>query len=218
MFQIDIISLIPRSLRQKLVEITINALLKSRQGMLDLSRLGQLSQLLSDESFAIAYEQALQRGANHFVSVYLDEDEDLVEAIADDERFFDHAEVEEAFLTMLQKPRFYLAAAGEQGVLAQSFDTVFRSRRNRKRVKRAVTFFLRYLVKEVWNLPALGAADEARQDLPDYSGQIGPSHNLPKPDYERFVGRKAARQKMRHLLSPTHRSWVLDLDMTLTHY
>ncbi len=31
------------------------------------------------------------------MAVYLDEDEDLVEAIADDERFFDHALVQEAF-------------------------------------------------------------------------------------------------------------------------
>lgn len=37
-------------------------------------------------------------------------------------------------------------------------------------------------------------------------------HNLPQPDYERFIGRSAELKQIRHLLSPRHRSWVVTID------
>lgn len=39
-----------------------------------------------------------------------------------------------------------------------------------------------------------------------------PLHNLPRPDYERFIGRDAEISQIHQLLSPKHRSWVITID------
>ncbi len=39
-----------------------------------------------------------------------------------------------------------------------------------------------------------------------------PRHNLPQPDYQRFVGRKEQLKRIRELLDPKHRAWVVTID------
>jgi len=39
-----------------------------------------------------------------------------------------------------------------------------------------------------------------------------PRHNLPQPDYQRFVGRKEQLRRIGELLSPKHRAWVMTID------
>ena len=42
--------------------------------------------------------------------------------------------------------------------------------------------------------------------------RLGPYHHLPRPDYERFVGRKAELRQIRNLLLPTTRHFVITID------
>ncbi|MGB0384268.1 MAG: NB-ARC domain-containing protein [Ardenticatenaceae bacterium] len=229
-FEINISDFISPSLREEGVERTLSTLNKLAEGLLDEQRLAELSWLSTDNTFQLAFSEALQRGADRFVGLYLDEDEDLVEAIVDHEGFFGHEQVQKGFLSILQEPSSYLADGQE--VVIYSFDRVLPRRRNRRRVNRAMSVFLSCLAQDVWGLPQLRAAYDATALTPSPSPNIGrgefsflptiapegtpdqpkPYHNLPQPDYERFVGRKAELAQLQKLLSPTDRHFVMTID------
>lgn len=63
--------------------------------------------------------------------------------------------------------------------------------------------------------------DEIKKPHPNRTSQSRPLdqtrhprvfHNLPQPDYERFVGRKAELEQIHLFLSPKHRSWIITID------
>ncbi|MGB0388005.1 MAG: tetratricopeptide repeat protein [Ardenticatenaceae bacterium] len=287
MFEFSIMSLIPDVFFTRALDVTVDVVVKMGQHVLNEEVLRKIRLLRSDRGFRVAFEGALERASDRFVGEYVDQDEDLVEAIVDDEGFFKNQEVQGALLTVLQNPGMYLAE--QQAVLAASFDSVLPRRRNRERVRRAVDFFLKCLAKEVWNLPelrpayaayfqrmtvdginqlvavqkvqleaqleanqanlALGSDIRAAlltlteamveqkllpappQSPPIRRTQAGGGgkaeggslpilgsakplvrHNLPRPDYERFVGRKKELGEVRRLLLPTTRHFVVTID------
>lgn len=261
MFQIDVINLIPKALKQKAIDTTVDFIVDLGKGYLNDEITRRIRKLRSDGEFREAFEKGLQRAANRFVEEYASQDEDLVEAIAKDKTFFRNEEVQEALLNILKKPGIYLA--DEQEIVNKSFDSILPRRRNRERVNQAVIFFLKCLAEEVWNLPELRpiyelqfqrmTAEAVREQVAVQKAQLQASlalssdirgallqltdaiaeqkllpggdiqalptppnvrHNLPQPDYERFVGRKNELKQIRQLLLPYPKSrhFVITID------
>jgi tetratricopeptide (TPR) repeat protein len=212
----------------------------------------KVARLKSDGDFQQALDQGLARATTRFVNEYAEQDEDLVEAISTDSKFWQAKSVRQAVLTLLQHPGHYEDEAWD--VVAQKFDDVLPGRRNRERVDRAVKFYLRCVAEEVWHLPPLKpiyelqmqrisidkaeamlrevqgmradlqqtmlalarGLDEQRQltsgSLAVLSAPPQVFHNLPQPDYVRFVGRETELAQLHALLSPDNRTWVIVID------
>ncbi|MCP4715692.1 MAG: hypothetical protein GY868_11290, partial [Deltaproteobacteria bacterium] len=152
-FQFDITALIPNSLKRQAVDVAVDFVSAQAKKFLSDEISDKIKKLRSDAAFQTAFAEGLQHAADRFVEEYALEDEDLVAALAADKRLFQNEEVQQALLTILKKPGLYLA--GEQQIVAQSFDSVLPKRINRERVNRAVSFFLKCLAEEVWGLPEL---------------------------------------------------------------
>jgi LuxR family glucitol operon transcriptional activator len=260
MFQFDILSLIPQSLKQQAADAAVDFVSDQAKKFLGDELSGKIKKLRSDAAFQTAFMEGLQRAADRFAAEYTVEDEDLVAALAADKTFLQNEEIQQALLAILKKPGVYLS--NEQEIVVQSFDSVLPSRLNRDRVNRAVLAFLKCLAEEVWNLPELRPAYELQfqrmsaetlreqvnlqkaqlQATVALSGDIRnallqltdaiadrkllPSgdplvalpapkkvhHNLPRPDYKRFVGRKAELKQIRQLLLPKTRHFVVTID------
>lgn len=153
MFEINIIDLIPKALRQKAVDVTVDFVVDLGKGYLSDELTRRIKKLRSDGEFQGAFDDGLQRAAKRFIEEYADRDEDLVEAIASDQTFFQNEDVQKALLVILKKPGVYLA--DQQETVIESFDNVLPNRRNRERVDQAVSYFLKCLAEEVWSLPEL---------------------------------------------------------------
>ncbi len=153
MFQIDVFNLIPKALKQKAVDTTVDFIVNLGKGYLSDEITRRIKKLRSDGEFQEAFEDGLQRAANRFIEEYTDTDEDLVEAISKDKTFFQNEDVQKALLVILQKPGIY--STDEQETVIKSFDSVLPNRRNRERVNQAVIYFLKCLAEEAWNLPEL---------------------------------------------------------------
>ncbi|MFN8454004.1 MAG: tetratricopeptide repeat protein [Anaerolineae bacterium] len=261
MFQFDLTSLLPPSLKQQAVDAAVDFVSDQARKFLSEEFSGKIKKLRSDAAFQTAFGEGLQRAANRFAAEYVTEDEDLVAALTADKSFFQNGEIQKALLAILKKPGVYLA--DEQELVAQSFDSVLPNRLNRERVNRAVLAFLKCLAEEVWNLPELRPAYELQfqrmtaetlreqvnlqkahlqttaalsTDIRDALLQLTEAmaerkllpggeplalptptklqvhHNLPRPDYTRFVGRKAELKHIRQLLSPKTRHFVVTID------
>ncbi len=253
LIQIDPFSWIPTTARRQILDNVLDFLGKLADKTVSDEFGKKIKQLKSDGDFQRAIDAGLARAAKRFVEEYTSQDEDLVAAISADGNFWQAKSVRQALVTILQRPGRYEAKDWE--TVAQKFDDVFPERRNRERVDKAVSFFLRCLAEEVWHLPELRPIYELqmqrisiekadamlhevqgmRTDLQQtmlalahgmaqqYQLQGAQSplalqspplvfHNLPHPDYVRFVGREAELARLRTLLSPTERAWVIVID------
>jgi len=149
----DVLSLIPPSLRQQVLDALVGFVSKQAKKFLGDAVSDKIEGLKSDGSFRKKFREGLQRAADRFVREYEVEDEDLVAAITADESFFKNRQVQEALLAIVKEPGIYLA--DEREAVLESFETVLPGRKNRQRVDRAVTFFLKCLAEELWTLPEL---------------------------------------------------------------
>ncbi|MDM8520578.1 tetratricopeptide repeat protein [Anaerolineales bacterium HSG6] len=262
MLEINVLDLIPKPIRKKAMDVTVDFVVNTGKNYLGGEIISRIKKLRSDGEFQNGFEAALQRAGERFVREYIDQDEDLATALADDVTFFEDEQVQQALLKILRNPGVY--QADEQTLVNQSFDGILPRRRNRERVNRAVNFFLQCLQEEVWNLPELrpiyelqfqrvtaeavqeqvalqhaqlqatvnmsedirGALLQLTEAIAEQkllpageqssevlkTSELLPKHNLPQPDYERFIGRKTALKQIRKLLSPEHRSWVVTID------
>jgi hypothetical protein len=243
---IDIITLIPKPFQQKVLDTLVEFVSGQAKEHLGDQVSDKIDQLRSDAAFRRSFRAGLQRATRRFIQEYELEDEDLVAAIANTEDFFENQQVREALLEIIKNPGTYLV--DERQAVIQSFETVLPARKNRKRVDRAVTFFLRCLAEEVWTLPELRplyafqfqrmTADAARQQLELHKAQLQETtelradirdalmqltdklleqkslpapdsqehaevfHNLPQPDYGRFVGRREELAQVHRILRP----------------
>ena len=129
MFQIDVLDLIPESLRLQAVDATVDFVSAQAKRFLgdDLSL--KIKKLRSNAAFQTAFAAGLQQAADRFVAEYAAEDEDLVAALAHDKTIFHNEEIQQSLLAILQKPGVYLAE--EQELVVQSFDSVLPARLNR---------------------------------------------------------------------------------------
>ncbi len=252
MLSIDILDLIPQSLKQQAMDTLVDLVSGQARKYASDELAAKIKRLRSDAAFNQAFEEGLERAARRFVEEYEVEDEDLVAAIAADEDFFKNEEIQAALLAILKKPGVYLVDEREK--IAQSFDSVLPGRKNRERVDRAVMYLLKCLVEELWHLPELQpiyslqfqrmTAEATRQQVDLQKAQLAalsdlnagvreallqltdaiaerkllpageapilpvPSHkpkvyhNLPQPDYGRFVGRERELAQVARILRP----------------
>jgi len=149
----DILNLIPQGLQQEIVDSLVDFVSGQAEKFLGEQVANKLKKLRSDAAFVQAFREGLRRAADRFVQEYETEDEDLVAAIAADERFFQNEQVQKALLAIIKRPGTYLQ--DERETVLQSFETVLPGRKNRGRVDRAVTVFLKCLAEELWTLPEL---------------------------------------------------------------
>ncbi len=252
MLQLDVLNLIPQSLKQKALDTLVD-FVSGQAKKYASDELGRrIKKLRSDAAFNQAFEDGLKQASRRFIEDYEAEDEDLVAAIAADETFFENEDVQAALLSILKQPGAYLT--DEQETLLQSFDTVLSQRKNRQRVDRAVTYLLKCLAEELWHMPELQpiyslqfqrvTAEATREQVDIQKAQLqalttmnvglreallqltdaiaeqkllpaGDTaalpvpppepkvyHNLPQPDYGRFVGREAELGKVYRILRP----------------
>ena len=153
MFGTGLIDWIPESFREKAADAVVNFIGDQTKKYLGDEVAGRIKKLRSDAGFQQAFAQGLQRAARRFFEEYEAQDEDLTAALRDAPEFFENEDVQAALLKILKNPGAYLA--DERAVVAQSFDSVLPTRKNRERVDKAVTFFLRCLAEEVCHLPEL---------------------------------------------------------------
>lgn len=202
----------------------------------------------------------MERAVAHFRTEYLVQDEDLVIAITTDGDFWKSKAVRQSLIALIKRPGAWLA--DEKEAVVQHFADVLPSRVNRERVDKAVSFFLRCVVEELWTLPGAReirevyslqfqkiGAETARQQvalmeaqlksttqlsndirqallqlttmfeqrllsaptLPPLLPSVRPYHNLPQPDYTRFVGRQKELDWLRQHLLPSDRTWQIVL-------
>ena len=149
----SLIDWIPESFREKAADAVVNFIGDQTKKYLGDEVAGRIKKLRSDAGFQQAFAQGLQRAARRFFEEYEAQDEDLTAALRDAPEFFENEDVQAALLKILKNPGAYLA--DERAVVAQSFDSVLPTRKNRERVDKAVTFFLRCLAEEVCHLPEL---------------------------------------------------------------
>jgi LuxR family glucitol operon transcriptional activator len=259
MFQIDPLSLIPDSLKTAVRDAAVDFVSDQAKKFLGEELGSKIKKLRSDAAFAQKFEKGLQKALQRFVDEYAEQDEDLVAAISADASVFKNEQVQKALLEMLKNPGKYLA--DEQETIAEGFATVLPGRKNRERVDKAMTFLLRCLAEEMWNLPELQpiynlqfqkmTAESMRQQvdlqkaqlqalttvnegvrqallqltdaiaekklLPAPDGQVTPVrpkvlHNLPQPDYERFIGREKELKHLMDLLNSKSRHFLISID------
>ena len=158
MFQLDILSLIPKALKRQAADTAVDFIAAQAEKFLSNEISTKIKSLRSNATFQANFEAGLQRAGERFVAEYATEDEDVVAALAGDRYFFQDEDVQQALLDILKKPGQYLA--DERAAVVRSFDRVLPNRLNRDRVDRAVVFFLKCLAEEVWNLPELRPAYE----------------------------------------------------------
>ena len=149
----DIVNLIPQGLQREIMDSLVDFVSKQAEKLVGQQVSDKIKKLKSDAAFEHAFQIGLQHAAERFVCEYEVEDEDLVAAITADRGLFQNQQVQQALLAMIKKPGVYLA--DERETVLQSFETVLPKRKNRERVDRAVTVFLKYLAEELWTLPEL---------------------------------------------------------------
>jgi tetratricopeptide (TPR) repeat protein len=117
-----------------------------------------IRQLSTQAAFYNAFDSAIVRARSHFVTEYTPRDEDLVEAIVYDGKFWESQDVRQALITMIQRPGSW--TTNEREAVISHFADVLPKRINRERVDKAVTFFLQYIVEELWTLPGVNEIRE----------------------------------------------------------
>lgn len=243
------LGIIPMGLRQKALDVVVDFVSDEAKKYISKELADNIKKLRSDAAFNRAFEEGFQQASKRFLSEYETQDEDLVAAIQSDKNFFEHEQVQAAFLKILKQPGSYLLEEREQVI--QSFDNVLPLRKNRQRVDRAVTYFLKCLAEELWHLPEISpiyslqfqrmTAEAAKQQvelqktqlqsivginvgirealtqlsdaiveqkaLPEavpYSLPEKPKmlHNIPQPDYGKFIGRDDELKQIARILRP----------------
>jgi predicted negative regulator of RcsB-dependent stress response len=111
----------------------------------------KISALSSQEAFNQAFDQAMKRAVKRFNHEYVVQDEDLVAAITADRTFWASKSVQQGLKVLIRRPGSWVLE--EQEKVAQHFTDVLPQRMNRERVDKAVSFFLRCIVEELWTLP-----------------------------------------------------------------
>lgn len=149
----DLFQLIPQTLKTQALDTIVDVVTDQAKKLISDEFSDKIKKLRSDADFREAFEQGTQRALKRFVEAYQLEDEDLVAAIARESSFFENKDVQKALLAILKKPG--IALDEERDAFMQSFKTILPARINRKRVDLAVTYLLKCMAEELWNLPEL---------------------------------------------------------------
>lgn len=117
-----------------------------------------IRQLSTQAAFYNAFDTAITSARSRFVAEYTPRDEDLVEAIIHDGKFWESQDVRQALITMIQRPGSW--TVNEREIVIQHFADVLPKRINRERVDKTVTFLLQCIVEELWTLPGISEIRE----------------------------------------------------------
>ena len=117
-----------------------------------------IRQLSTQAAFYTAFDTAITSARSRFVAEYTPRDEDLVEAIIYDGKFWESQDVRQALITMIQRPGSW--TVNEREIVIQHFADVLPKRINRERVGKTVTFLLQCIVEELWTLPGISEIRE----------------------------------------------------------
>lgn len=150
---INILEFIPPELRKQMQEALVGFLSEQAKKYVGDGLAEKISQLRSDGSFRREFNRGLESAIHRFSMEYLEQDEDLVAAIAQDHTLLVQPEVKQALMAMLKTPGAYLH--DERALVTQAFNSVLPERINRERVNRAIQFLLQCLAEELWHLPVL---------------------------------------------------------------
>jgi tetratricopeptide (TPR) repeat protein len=254
----DILDL-PDDLKQRLRDGIVDFLAHQAEKAFGGDKLARIiRQLSSQATFSNSFDHAMESAVKRFIAEYTPVDEDLVESIISDGTFWQARDVREALMTMVNRPGSWLV--DERETVMQHFADVLPKRINRERVDKAIAFFLRCVLEELWTLPGVGeireiyslqfqkiGAEAARQQVALLAAQLQattqlsadvrqallqlattleqrllitpprqhalpaarPYHNLPQPDYTRFVGRHKELDWLRQHLLTGDRAWQM---------
>ena len=256
---LPILSAIPDPIKQQIADALVDFLVKQAEKVAGEQIAGKIRKFSSKGEFAEAVEKAIIKGAQRFAVEYADEDEDLAAAISANPDFWKSKSAQKALTELIKRPGAWNLS--EYAEIASHFEDVLPERRNRIRVDKAVTYFLRCIVEELWTLPGakevrevyalqfqkisaevakeqaalarkqLEATVQISADLRQALSQLTaameqkllaapalaalpaptpkPYHNLPRPDYACFVGRKTELTWLRQRLHPADRAWQI---------
>ncbi len=153
-----IMSFLPNDLKTQLLDNLVQFMARQAEKVVG-EQLGEKIRKLSSEgAFLDAFDKAMKSASDRFVVEYTPIDEDLVAVISADKTFWQSSQVRQALIQMVSRPGAWLAE--ERETLVQHFADVLPQRVNRERVDKAVVFFLRCVVEELWTLPG---AKEVRE-------------------------------------------------------
>lgn len=251
-----ILDFLPDDLKRQLLDGLVNFLTNQVERIAGDKIANVITQLSSQAGFNKAFNEAMKSAVKRFSDEYTTQDEDLVIAITTDGDFWKSKDVRQGLMALIKRPGSWLAA--EREAVVQHFVDVLPQRINRDRVDKAVTYFLRCVVEELWTLPGAKeirevyslqfqkiGAEAARQQVALLEAQLEatnqlshevryalqrllttleqrlltapptqppslevyPFHNLPQPDYPRFVGRQRELDWLRQRLAPSDRAW-----------
>jgi tetratricopeptide (TPR) repeat protein len=142
---------IPDELKQRALDSIVNFLVGQAETRVSNEFTKAIGQLSSQAAFNKAFDKAIEHGITVFQDQYRAQDEDLVIAIITDGNFWEVGSVREALLALIKHPGVWLPK--EQEAVVRHFADVLPTRINRDRVDKAVTFFLRCVVEDLWTLP-----------------------------------------------------------------
>lgn len=143
--------IIPDKMKERIADGLVSFLARQAERLGQRGVANQLRQITSQGDFYQAIQQALEVGYQRFKLEYALEDEDLVEAILNDDQFWHSEAVQNALVEMISRPGAWLDP--EREMIVQGFSTVLPERINRQRVDKAINFLLRCMVEELWTLP-----------------------------------------------------------------
>ncbi len=256
---LPLLSAIPDPIKQQIADTMIDFLAKQADKFASEKIGNSLRRLSSNGDFQREIDKALHKGAERFAAEYTQQDEDLAEVIRTLPDFWKAKSVQRELVALIKQPGAWLVEEREKVVA--HFEEVLPQRLNRERVDRAVSYFLRCVVEELWTMPGakeirdvyimqfqkitaqavreqaslarqqLQATTQLSADLRDALSQITisleknllaapavtalpaprPYHNLPHPDYSRFVGREKELAWLRQRLLPQDRAWLITL-------
>lgn len=149
---IDISKLIPQSLKQQMMDAVVDVVAEKSMSLLGDGAAEKIRQLRSDGRFQKEFEESLARASQQFRDDYEEIDEDLVHAIGDN-TIFDDKKARKALLRILQAPDSLLE--DEKSIVVDYFESVLPERKNRERVDKAISYFLKCIAKEVWHIAEL---------------------------------------------------------------
>lgn len=153
MFQIDPLGLVPQSIKDAVLDTTVDFLSSQAKKLLGDEIAAKIKKLRTDASFHQSFEKGLKRALERFKLEYEEQDEDMVTAITVDPSIFKDEKFQATLLEMIKRPGTYLDEEREK--IVSSFELILPGRKNRQRVDRAISYLLRCIVEELWHLPEL---------------------------------------------------------------
>jgi tetratricopeptide (TPR) repeat protein len=153
MFQIDPLCFIPQSIKEAVLDTTVDFLSGQAKKLLGDEIASKIKQLRTDAAFHQSFENGLKRALERFKLEYEEQDEDIVAVILSNQSIFKDEKFQAILQEMIKRPGSYLDEEREKVI--STFESILPGRKNRQRVDRAVSFLLRCIVEEVWHIPEL---------------------------------------------------------------